>query len=331
MKTYFKIRVVVIIFLSSLFFSITTSCLDIKKISSPIRQAPESKCPSNSPTVNSPTIEEIVTNLCSDKFEGRRTFSNGNKKAGEYIASIFKDIGLDPVFGDSYFQEYIQDVGYINGTNPNGDKRVNNIVGAINGKNNEKAVIISAHFDSLGIKNGSIHRGALDNASGVAALIEIAKSLKKMSAEKPFENNIIFCAFNGEEQLYFGSAAFVKQSKSKSWYKGMYNINIDCIGAKNGGNLIYPNDSKYSKKLYDAITSSMNKNNINLKETKEVVGSDHRSFEKSQKNNICISQENLKQWANSPKDIPNILDYNKIEEIANAICNFIRSSDGIVY
>lgn len=326
MKGQFKIRILTIITIVILFLSFFTSCSDVKKENAPKVKVSEVNSP-----VKLTTIEETITNLCSDEFEGRHTFSKGNLKAGEYIANIFKNIGLEPVFGDSYFQEYIQAVGYAGESQNDADKRVHNIVGSIRGKNSEKAVVISAHFDSLGIKNGNIHRGAFDNASGVAALIEIAEKLKKLSEEKPFETNIIFCAFNGEEQLYFGSNAFVKQSKSKPWHKNMYNINIDCIGAKDGGDVVYPNDSKYSKKLYDTVNTSMGKNSINLKETKQIVGSDHRSFEKAQKPNICISQENLRKWANKPSDIPDILDYNEIEKIANALCDFIIRNDGIVY
>lgn len=99
----------------------------------------------------------------------------------------------------------------------------------------------------------------MDNASGVSALIKIAEELKKVSEDNPFESNIIFCAFNGEEQLYVGSTAFVHKSKSQSWYENMYNINIDSIGAKDGGTIIFPNFSEYSAELYEAIKNSMKK------------------------------------------------------------------------
>ena len=51
-------------------------------------------------------------------------------------------------------------------------------------------------------------RGALDNASGVSALLEIANILKKKSTEYEFDTNIVFCAFNSEESSYGGSGAF---------------------------------------------------------------------------------------------------------------------------
>lgn len=330
MKNRFRIYTLIIISLVALFF--VTSCSNIKKSTKNFEQSTESngQVLEVKPLIDVPTIEEIITTLCSDEFEGRRTFSKGNEKAGEYIADIFKNIGLEPMSENGYFQKYTQSEP-ASKDNAMTSKEVSNIVGYIKGIDNEKAVVISAHFDSCGIKDENIYRGALDNASGVAALVEIAKKLKEISVDKSFKSNIIFCAFNGEEQLYCGSTAFIEQSKSKSWYKNMYNINIDCIGAKDGGRFVFPSDSKFSQKLYDAVKSSMNKNGIDFVGTKQVLGSDHESFEKVQKTNINIGQENLRNWANKSKDIPEILDYAQIEKVASSLCDFVKNNDGIVY
>jgi Zn-dependent M28 family amino/carboxypeptidase len=338
MKSKVKVRILIsIAFLTASCFML---CLHIKKVNESAEKVAEVETPAEvKPTVNIPTIENVVTTLCSDELEGRRVFSKGNEKAAEYIANIFKNIGLNPVFEDSYFQEYKQEFSYPtakegkeNSGNSYGSyKTVHNVVGYISGTDSEKAVVISAHFDHIGIKDGNIYRGALDNASGVAALIEIAKKLKEASEVCPFKTNIIFCAFNGEEQLYKGSTAFVEQSKSKPWYNNMYNINIDCIGAKDGGKLAYANADEYSKKLYDDVKSIMNKNNIDFDEIRKMVGSDHRSFELIKKPNICICQEKMIGLTHKPTDIPDILDYKQIEKIADALCDFIESNDGIVY
>ncbi|MBB4825978.1 arginine utilization protein RocB [Sporosarcina luteola] len=323
------------LFIAALVFllTFTTSCSNSETSTISSNQSSKVKTsipeiPALGHSLNVHTIERIVDTLSSDEFEGRKTFSNGNEKAGKYIASIYADIGLDSLSGNSYFLEYEQ-----NGVSGNyiSNETVQNIVGLIKGTDSDKAIIISAHFDSLGSKDGEIYRGAYDNASGVAALIKIAEKLKRISVENSFESNIIFCAFNGEEQLYAGSAAFVKQSLSKSGYKNMYNINIDSIGAENGGEYVFPNDSKYSQKLYDSIKSFMNKNRIVLIETTEIIGSDHRSFEQMSIPNITISQENFRDWVNKPVDTPDILDYEEIEKIANVLSDFIIHNDGIVY
>lgn len=280
----------------------------------------------NKPSIDIPTVEEIINTLCSDEFEGRHTFSKGNEQAGEYIANIFNKIGLEPLIEDSYFQPYNKE-DVIDRPDYNVSETANNIVGYIKGRDSQKAIIISAHFDGTGIKEGKIHRSALDNASGVSALIKIAENLKQISKEKPFESNIIFCAFNGEEQVRIGSTAFVNQVKSQPWYDNMYNINIDCIGSKFGGEFIFSSISEYSSKLYEAFKSSMKKNNINLVEYENYLSSDHISFEHAKKANIIIAQEGLFKLIHKPTETIDSIDYSRIEKLVNAISDFIEKND----
>lgn len=303
---------------------ITTKELNLEILTQVNEQVSEVKS-----SIDLPTIEEIVTTLCSDEYEGRQTFSEGNQKAGEYIADIFDKIGLHPLSKDSYFQPYTKED--VNREDYDTSENTHNIVGYIKGNDSKKAIVISAHFDGGGIREGEIYRSAMDNASGVAALIKIAENLKLVSEEKPFESNIILCAFNGEEQLYVGSTAFVNQAKSQSWYENMYNINIDSIGAKNGGAIMFPNISEYSVELYEDVKNSMEKSGIGFAEFDRPIASDHRSFEKAGKANICITQEGWLEWIHKTIDTPDILDYIEIEKIANALSDFVIDNDGTVY
>lgn len=86
---------------------------------------------------NIPTVEQIITTLCSDEFEGRQTFSKGNEKAGKYIADIFDKIGLDPLSNGSYFLPYTKE-DIINRIDYNTSETVHNIVGYIKGKDCKK-------------------------------------------------------------------------------------------------------------------------------------------------------------------------------------------------
>src|SRR5690606_5205257 len=84
---------------------------------------------------------------------------------------------------------------------------LNNIVGIIPGKSRkDEFIIFSAHYDHIGIiptlSKDSIANGADDNASGVAAIIELAKYYAK---ENDNERTLIFAAFNAEEIGGFGS------------------------------------------------------------------------------------------------------------------------------
>lgn len=287
-------------------------------------------------SVEIPSTKEVVNTLCSDEFQGRLTGSKGNEKASKYINNIFKNIGLTPLFQDTYYEKYPQlvsttseayvDIKYTK------EKVVNNVIGVIKGRDRKKAVVISAHFDHIGYKDGKIIRGALDNASGMSALIKIANNLKEKSNKKPFDMDIIICAFNGEERGLGGSSAFVKEIKSKSLYYNLYNINIDCIGSKNASkNLALKNKSTVSNKLYDSMKTVFKKDNINFADTAVHGSGDHMAFEYAGIPNVFIVQENIEKLVHKPSDIPNDLDFSQIDKIANGICDFIETNNGIVF
>lgn len=115
----------------------------------------------------------------------------------------------------------------------------NNVVGFIdNGA--PTTVVLGAHFDHLGygednnsmLRTGEklIHNGADDNASGTAALIELARILKKSKAKK---NNYLFIAFSGEELGLFGSKYFVENASAEQLKTFTYMINMDMVGRLN--------------------------------------------------------------------------------------------------
>jgi len=121
-----------------------------------------------------------------------------------------------------------------------GDKKRtgHNVAGYIdNGAPN--TVIIGAHYDHLGygedhnsLFTGStpqVHNGADDNASGTAALIELAKQLKKSKLKN---NNYLFIAFSGEELGLYGSKYYT-ENPTIDFTKANYMINMDMIGRLN--------------------------------------------------------------------------------------------------
>lgn len=107
-----------------------------------------------------------------------------------------------------------------------------NVVGMIKGNNssNEEYLLISAHYDHLGIgsnKNGdNIYNGVLDNAIGVSALLEVARDIKNKEAE--LRRSIIFIATTGEEKGLLG-ATYYTDNPIVPLYKTVANINIDGI------------------------------------------------------------------------------------------------------
>ena len=95
-------------------------------------------------------------------------------------------------------------------------RKGHNVIGKIDGKG-DRCIVIGAHYDHLGWGDESnslhrgeraIHNGADDNASGISALIELARALK--SIEDSLESDYYFMAFSGEEEGLLGSGYFVK-------------------------------------------------------------------------------------------------------------------------
>jgi hypothetical protein len=100
-----------------------------------------------------------------------------------------------------------------------------NVVAMIEGENPNEVIVVGAHYDHMGIKNGYIWNGADDNASGTVGVMTIAKAIMATGV-KP-KKTIIFAAWTGEEKGLFGSQYFVSKYKNVENIK--LNLNYDMI------------------------------------------------------------------------------------------------------
>ena len=197
-------------------------------------------CSTNAPETNTEDnlIKDYtadVTVLADDDMEGREVGTEGEIKAANYIAKRMKENGLAPKGDDgTYFQIFSRKMkAHPHDTIGEGEKiEGRNVVGFLdNGK--EKTVIIGAHYDHLGYGEegsladsaGQIHNGADDNASGVAAMLGLAKKLKKEN----LSTNVLFIAFTGEEKGLWGSNFFIKNSPIPA-EEMAYMVNMDMVG-----------------------------------------------------------------------------------------------------
>lgn len=158
--------------------------------------------------------------LSSDAMQGREPGTPGGDKARAFVIERFKASGIVP-FGSSYAQEFNFAV-----RGSNTERRGVNVVGHIAGmRQPRRYIVISAHYDHLGTRNGQVFNGADDNASGTAALFAIAKYFMT----RPPANSLIFAAFDAEENGLRGSQAFVKQPPVDARLLSL-NLNADMIG-----------------------------------------------------------------------------------------------------
>lgn len=270
--------------------------------------------------------EDIIKKLTCDNFKGRLTGSEGNKLTEQYLVDIFSNIGLETVFNEGYRNNFIAKVpntyGLVQSHTKNEQKEISNIVGKISGKNSKDAIIISAHFDHLGVQEGDIMRGAIDNASGVSVLIDLADKLNKEAKINKLEVDIIFCAFNGEEVGLLGSRNFIKDIKGK--YDKLLNINIDSVGYKSGGDILFLRKEEKNKSIYEDMKKALNNNGINVS-NKEIKGiSDNHSFTEEDIANICLVEENIKNIIHSKEDTIELIDFQRLDNIMKSIIEFIK-------
>ena len=184
------------------------------------------------PVFSSGKMMEHIEFLASDKMKGRELGSAEIDTAAEYIANQFEAYGLTPGSDDGTFFQTFEKAFH-----GKGNLTIKNVIGIIPGVNPElkESVVISAHYDHLGLgwpdvrkgNEGKIHNGADDNASGVAVLLELAKSMG--SSSKP-GRTIIFVAFSGEEAGLVGSKYFVENYKKYPADKILANLNFDTVG-----------------------------------------------------------------------------------------------------
>ena len=168
--------------------------------------------------------------LAADSLAGRRTGTAGHEKAQRYLAGRFREIGLHQ-FGPDYFQRFaIAAPGFstaplTNGPAPPDTIRGANLIGYLPGREDSSNVIVlSAHYDHLGVRNGAVYYGANDNASGVAAMLAIAGYLRR----HPLRHTLLFLASDAEELGLLGARAFFRELPLPR-ERMVLNVNLDMI------------------------------------------------------------------------------------------------------
>lgn len=144
--------------------------------------------------VNEDFVRESVQFLCSESLGGRATGSHGAARAASWLEDQFRETGLEYV-GGAFMQGFRVDGAL-----------ARNVIGIIRGQSS-KVVIVMAHFDNLGVLGGTFFPGADSNASGVAALLQLARMFAYMKeCHKTYDASLVFVALDGKEKDQAGAA-----------------------------------------------------------------------------------------------------------------------------
>jgi hypothetical protein len=230
------------------------------------------------------TLKNDLYILASDSMHGREAGTEAEKKAAQYIAERFSDIGLEPAGESGYFQdfEFTPRINPHQVSEPDDSAKVTarNVLGFID-NDQPSTIVIGAHYDHLGYGNeGSLHRGeamihngADDNASGVVALLLLAEKLRGRKTS----NNYLFLTFSGEEKGLYGSNYFTK-NPTIDLSTINYMINLDMVGRLDEENTLAINGTGTSPEWMEAI-DAIGMDSIKIVTRESGVGpSDHTSF-----------------------------------------------------
>jgi hypothetical protein len=170
-------------------------------------------------------LKAHVVTLASPEFGGRR--GEVAEKSRVYLIDEFKKLKLEPLFDGSYYQDVPdREPAPIMGRNV-GAK----LVGS-DPKLRDEWVIVSAHFDHLGVRNGVLYPGADDNATSVAMMLEVARCLVR-STEKP-RRSVMLIGFDLEERGLYGSRYFAEHSPVPLDRVALF-VTADMLGRSLGG------------------------------------------------------------------------------------------------
>ena len=278
-------------------------------------------------------VREHVAYLTSDSLSGRSAGSRGELYAANYIYDKLNGSGvtlLSPRNGDDFYMAL-----------DDGDTlHSRNIIGVVEGYDKElknEYVVVGAHMDHLGVnrlmvdgrEQRQIYRGADDNASGVAALLDLAEMVANDAFL--FRRSGIFAFFGAEERGMAGSWYFLNRLFSDTSNIVMM-VNLDMVGRSGGDNDLRIYTGLRNLELgavIDEVTASFAGLSPKVYPT-DYFASDHRTFY-HKGIPIALITSGMHRDYHTVRDTPDKLDYEQIYMVSNytyALVQAIANADG---
>lgn len=268
-------------------------------------------------------LKEHVTLLASDSLQGRKAGTADAQKAASYIVAQFTEMGLQPYYDslphtfDTGKNQYCNIIGYIEGCDSN---------------LKEEIIIIGAHYDHIGISNGKIYNGADDNASGTAAIIELARNL--LSSKERIKRSVMVCAFDAEEIGLIGSGMLAYELEKKGILQNVkMMMSVDMVGWLYNRSLEMEGTATVvhcDEIIHSANNKTGNRLKLDLKdfETSIFTATDTGPFKGKGIPTLAITT-GLKSPYHKPEDDAHLIDYKGLDLVTDFLTEFtIALADG---
>lgn len=265
--------------------------------------------------------------LSSDSLQGRKTNTKGNEIARNFIIERLQKLGVS-----AYVQDYTQPFTFGKDTIP-----AINILGFVEGYSGKHFIVISAHYDHVGMKDSTeIFNGADDNASGVASLLALAEYFR----ENQPENNLLFAFFDAEEMGLQGAKHFM-QSVVMDTSRIKMNVNLDMV-SRGDKNELYAVGTYFTPYLKPLIIEASKDKSITVlygrdepkKKPNWVTSSDHAPFHNAEIPFIYFGVDDHPDYHKTTDTADKInpdFYLEAIRLIKDAVENFDANLDEIIY
>jgi hypothetical protein len=193
--------------------------------------------PTTAVAIDSVLLMQDIGVLAHDSMEGRLVGTAGGARARTFLERSFRERGIQPIDAT-----YLYPFSF---TRRDTSMTGVNVVGQVRGAGSpDRYIVITAHYDHLGVRNGEIYNGADDNASGTAALLAIADHFTRNQPR----HSIIFAALDAEEGGLRGAHAFV-DDPPVALAAIVLNVNLDMVGRNDAGELYVAGTHHYPQLL----------------------------------------------------------------------------------
>ena len=257
-------------------------------------------------------LRDHVYYLAADSLRGRLAGSADATKAAEYIIRQYEQAGVKPLFREGWYDRF--EVA----SHPERDFK--NVVGLIEGTDpalRGECIVIGAHYDHLGVRGGQVYNGADDNASGSAAVIEIARAL----AGQPLRRSVIIAAFDGEEMGLYGSSHLAGKLDSLHFNVKLM-MSVDMVGWLKAGKSLKMHGVATIKDGRDILTAQAGTLVLDLKNFERSVftATDTEGFALLGIPTLAVTT-GTKSPYHKPGDDAELIDYEGLDQVTGYLAD----------
>lgn len=224
-------------------------------------------------------VRRVICDLAAPEMFGRGMQNRGDSIAAEYLRHELRSLGVKPL-GKDYFQYFRFPNTRTKPPIVNAGYRSQNVCGYIPGET-DSMIVFTAHYEHLGMHGDTIFFGAHDNASGTAAVLDLARLLSTSHYPLNTKYTYVFLFFGGEESGLIGSSYFVDVPLIKlNKVKLLMNIDLFCGGDE--GLMVVNANAPETKSYVDLLERLNNERHYAAKigRRDNAANSDHWFFSK---------------------------------------------------